>query len=53
VINSIVCRVTRAWLSVPAVSLRRDTAKGAELLVLRYENAVPRRRPRSRVCLGL
>jgi transposase len=43
VIISIVYRATRALLSVPAVLLRRDTAKDAELLVLRHENAVLRR----------
>ncbi|MER6409216.1 integrase, partial [Streptomyces viridosporus] len=31
-------------MSVPSVLLRRDTAKGAEPLVLRHENAVLRRR---------
>ncbi|MFE7713078.1 integrase core domain-containing protein [Streptomyces sp. NPDC057486] len=36
-------RATRALLSVPAVLLRRDTVKDAELLVLRHENAVLRR----------
>jgi hypothetical protein len=40
-IISIVYRVTRALLSVPAVSLRRDVAKGAEPLALRREDAVP------------
>ncbi|SMD27487.1 hypothetical protein SAMN05661093_11094 [Kibdelosporangium aridum] len=35
--------LTRRLLSVPAVLLRRDTAKDAELLVLRHENAVLRR----------
>ncbi|WP_323184024.1 MULTISPECIES: integrase [unclassified Streptomyces] len=30
-------------LSIPAVLLRRDTAKDAELLVLRHENTVLRR----------
>ncbi|MFE4956097.1 integrase [Streptomyces sp. NPDC056653] len=42
-IISILYRATRALLSVPAVLLRRDTAKDAELLVLRHENAVLRR----------
>ncbi|MFE9941523.1 hypothetical protein [Streptomyces hirsutus] len=35
--------MTRKPLSVPAVLLRRRAAKDAELLVLRHENAVPRR----------
>ncbi|WP_406504978.1 integrase core domain-containing protein [Streptomyces sp. NBC_00212] len=42
-IISLLYRATRALLSVPAVLLRRDTAKDAELLVLRHENAVLRR----------
>ncbi|MEV5008476.1 integrase [Streptomyces sp. NPDC055692] len=42
-IISLLYRVTRALLSVPAVLLCRDTAKDAELLVLRHENAVLRR----------
>ncbi|MFE7244753.1 integrase core domain-containing protein [Streptomyces sp. NPDC057580] len=42
-IISILYQATRALLSVPAVLLRRDTAKDAELLVLRHENAVLRR----------
>ncbi|SEK55570.1 Transposase [Streptacidiphilus jiangxiensis] len=42
-IISILYRATRALLSVPAALLRRDTAKDAELLVLRHENAVLRR----------
>ncbi|WP_035851050.1 integrase core domain-containing protein [Kitasatospora azatica] len=42
-IISLLYRATRALLSVPAVLLRRDTAKDAELLVLRLENAVLRR----------
>ncbi len=37
-------QMTRKLLSVPTVLLRRDTAKDAELLVLRHENAVLRRR---------
>ena len=36
-------QVARSLLAVPAALLRRDTAKDAELLVLRYENAVLRR----------
>ncbi|WP_369393061.1 integrase core domain-containing protein [Streptomyces sp. CG1] len=43
-IVSLVYQVTRHLLSVPAVLLRRQTAKEAELLVLRHENAVLRRR---------
>ncbi|MGW7005557.1 integrase core domain-containing protein [Streptomyces sp. NPDC054933] len=42
-IVSLLYKVTRRLLSVPAVLLRRDTAKEAELLVLRHENAVLRR----------
>ncbi|MFI0730214.1 integrase core domain-containing protein [Streptomyces sp. NPDC021225] len=42
-IVSLVYQVTRKLLAVPAVLLRRDTAKNAELLVLRHENAVLRR----------
>ncbi|MDJ0346425.1 integrase core domain-containing protein [Streptomyces sp. H10-C2] len=40
---SLLYRVTRKLLSAPAVLLQRDTAKDAELLVLRHENAVLRR----------
>jgi hypothetical protein len=40
VIVSLVYQVARKLLSVPAVLLRRDVAKDAELLVLRHENAV-------------
>jgi hypothetical protein len=40
---SLLYRVPRRLLSVPSVLLRRDTANGAELLVLRHENAVLRR----------
>ncbi|RNG34340.1 integrase core domain-containing protein [Streptomyces botrytidirepellens] len=42
-IVSLVYRVTRMLLSVPAVLLRRQAVKDAELLVLRHENAVLRR----------
>ncbi|MFI0733780.1 integrase core domain-containing protein [Streptomyces sp. NPDC021225] len=42
-IVSLVYQVTRKLLTVPAVLLRRDTAKNAELLVLRHENAALRR----------
>ncbi|QPI62295.1 integrase [Streptomyces malaysiensis subsp. malaysiensis] len=36
-------------LAVPAVLLRRDTTKEAERLVLRHENAMPRRQLQARV----
>lgn len=39
----LLCRAARTMLSVPAVLLRRDTARDAELLVLRHENTVLRR----------
>ena len=42
-IVSLVYQVARKLLTVPAVLLRRDIAKEAELLVLRHENAVLRR----------
>ncbi|MFE3907477.1 hypothetical protein ACFXPY_46560, partial [Streptomyces sp. NPDC059153] len=42
-IVSLLYRTARTLLSVPAVLLRRDTAKDAELLVLRHENAILRR----------
>ncbi|MFG3369619.1 integrase core domain-containing protein [Streptomyces sp. NPDC048156] len=42
-IGSLVYRVVRKLLAVPAVLLRRDMAEDAELLVLRHENAVLRR----------
>ncbi|WP_443080229.1 hypothetical protein [Streptomyces sp. P9-A2] len=43
-------KMTRKLLSVPTVLLRRDTTKDAELLVLRYENAVLRRQLKGPVC---
>ncbi|MFE2448135.1 hypothetical protein ACFXDF_39945 [Streptomyces sp. NPDC059426] len=43
VIVSLLHNVTRKLLTVPSVLLRRGTAKDAELLVLRHENAVLRR----------
>ncbi|CCH29363.1 hypothetical protein ABZ816_40100 [Actinosynnema sp. NPDC047251] len=43
VIVSLLYKVTRKLLSVPAVLLRSQAAKNAELLVLRHENAVLRR----------
>jgi putative transposase len=43
VIVSLLYQLTRRLLSVPAVLLRRDVDKDAELLVLRYENTVLRR----------
>ncbi|WP_246038112.1 hypothetical protein [Saccharothrix texasensis] len=42
-IVSLLYKVTRRVLSVPAVLLRGEAAKDAELLVLRHENAVLRR----------
>ncbi len=42
-IVSLVYQVTRKLLAVPAVVLRRDAAKNAELLLLRHENAVLRK----------
>jgi hypothetical protein len=43
VIVSLLYQLTRRLLSVPAVLLRHDTSKDADLLVLRHENAVLRR----------
>jgi transposase InsO family protein len=43
VIVSLLYKLSRRLLSVPAVLLRRDSAKDAELLVPRHENAVLRR----------
>jgi hypothetical protein len=43
VIVSLLCKVTDKLLSPPSALLRGDTAKTAELLVSRHENAVPRR----------
>jgi hypothetical protein len=40
---SLLYRVSRQLLSVPALILRRDTSQEAELLVLRHDNAVLRR----------
>ncbi|MFD8386216.1 integrase core domain-containing protein [Streptomyces sp. NPDC059679] len=48
-IVSLLYQVTRRLLSVPAVLVRRDTSKEAELLVLRHENAVLRRQVHGRV----
>ena len=42
-IVSLLYRTARTLLSIPGVLLRRDTAKDAELLVLRHENGVLRR----------
>jgi hypothetical protein len=43
VIVSLLYKLSRRLLSVPAVVLRRDSSKDAELLVLRHQNAVLRR----------
>ncbi len=43
-IVSLLYKVTRRLLPLPGVLLRRESAKDAELLVLRHENAVLRRR---------
>jgi transposase len=43
VIVSLLYKLSRTLLSVPAVMLRRDGTKDAELLVLRHENTVLRR----------
>jgi hypothetical protein len=37
-IVSLLYRVTRHLLSIPALPLRRETSRDAELLVLRHEN---------------
>jgi putative transposase len=42
-IVSLLYRAARTLLSIPAVLLRRNTAKDAELLVLRHQNTVLRR----------
>jgi hypothetical protein len=49
VIVSLLHRVFRSLLSLPAVLLRRDTLKDAEQLVLRHENAVLRRQIPGRI----
>jgi hypothetical protein len=43
VIVSLVYQMVRKLVAIPAVLLRRDTTKDAELLVLRHENTVLRR----------
>ncbi|MFE9941676.1 hypothetical protein [Streptomyces hirsutus] len=45
VIVSLLYKVARRLLSVPGALLRRDTARDAEVLVLRHESAVLRRQP--------
>jgi hypothetical protein len=49
VIVRLLYQLSRRLLSVPAVLLRRDTSKDAELLVLRHENAVLRRHITGRI----
>jgi hypothetical protein len=49
VILSLLYKVTRRLLSVPAVLLRGKAAKDAGLLVLRQENAVLRRQLAGRI----
>ncbi|MEV0704143.1 hypothetical protein AB0I53_40355 [Saccharopolyspora sp. NPDC050389] len=46
---SLLYKVARQLLAVPAVLLRRETSKEAKLLVLRHENAVLRRQLQGRV----
>ncbi|WP_405476506.1 integrase core domain-containing protein [Streptomyces sp. NBC_00009] len=48
-IVSLLYKVARRLLSVPGVLLRRDTAKDAEVLVLRHENTVLRRQLKTQV----
>lgn len=47
--GSLLYKVTRQLFAVPAVLLRRETSKEAELLVLWHENAVLRRHLQGRV----
>ncbi|WBO68822.1 hypothetical protein [Streptomyces camelliae] len=46
---SLVCKMTRKLLFVPAVLLRRDTSRDAELLVQRHENAMLHRQSKGPV----
>jgi hypothetical protein len=51
-IASLLYRAARTLLSIPGVLLRRDIAKDAELLVLRHENTVLRRRLKAPVTMN-
>jgi hypothetical protein len=50
VIVPLLYQLTRRLLSIPAVLLHRDTAKDAELLVLRHENAVSAAKSLAKSC---